>query len=51
MPQHGLLPESLLPDFSPAYCRISPRLIAGFLPGLLPDSRLPLDSRESLITT
>jgi hypothetical protein len=38
MPQHGLLPESLLPDFHPAYCRIpGRRLTAGNLSSQLND--------------
>jgi hypothetical protein len=57
MPQHGLLPESLLPDFHPAYCRIPGcRLTAGNLSSRLNDvvvtlttlQRIPQRSIKSL---
>jgi hypothetical protein len=57
MPQHGLLPESLLPDFHPAYCRIpGRRLTAGNLSSRLNDvvvtlatlQRIPQRSIKSL---
>ena len=48
-PRHGLLPESLLPDFHPAYCRIpGRRLTAGNLSSRLNDKVVTLATLQRI---